>query len=333
MLINPFPKIKNTQAILIPFPAVSELLTANVFALGQGPITLIDAGPKLPGSLEAIRDGLNLAGLSIKDVERIIITHGHIDHFGLAARVQEAAGHPVEFFLHPEDVWRATHTGFQEPLRSEGLDELRATVDMPQDELEGIKQRISYFYTFADPLDQVQPIEDGDEFVGDGYHIRVIHTPGHSPGMCCLYESTQKILFSGDHIIKHITPNPILEINRDRLREPDYQSLKAYRASLEKIAGLDVNFVFPGHGEYVEDLPGIITEYKGHHEQRMELVWHAIKKKRRPLYHLVSEIFPEMPENDLFLALSEIIAHLEILINEGRAELADPGPPALYRAL
>jgi len=65
----------------------------------------------------------------------------------------------------------------------------------------------------------------------------------------------------------------------------------------------------------------------------MDLVWRALKKKSRPIYHLINDVFPFVPENDFFLAVSEVFVHLEILIDEGRAELADPGPPALYRAL
>ena len=176
-------------------------------------------------------------------------------------------------------------------------------------------------------------MEDGHEFTGDGYHLKVIHTPGHSSGTCCLYESRQKVLFSGDHIIKHITPNPFIELKRQHLREPHYQSLKAYLHSLDELTGLDVRFVFPGHGEYIEDLPDIISTYRAHHRERMDLVWNALKRNSRPLYDLVDDVFAYVPEGHLFLAMSEIFVHLEILINEGRAELAETGPPALYRAL
>jgi len=65
----------------------------------------------------------------------------------------------------------------------------------------------------------------------------------------------------------------------------------------------------------------------------LEQVWNALKKKSQPLYYLIDDVFTYVPENDTFLALSEIVVHLEILVNEGRAELANPGPPALYRAL
>jgi glyoxylase-like metal-dependent hydrolase (beta-lactamase superfamily II) len=208
-----------------------------------------------------------------------------------------------------------------------------AVVGIPQEEIEMVKKRFSSFKRLCDPLSEVYTMEDGDEFVGDGYHLKVIHTPGHSSGTCCLYESRQKILFSGDHIIKHITPNPFIELKHEHLRDPHYQSLKEYLNSLDKLTVLDVRFVFPGHGEYIEDLLAIISTYIAHHRERMDLVWNALKKKSRPLYDLIDDVFAYVPEGHLFLALSEIFVHLEILINEGRAELVDSGPPELYRAL
>jgi len=176
-------------------------------------------------------------------------------------------------------------------------------------------------------------MEDGDEFFGDGYQLEVIHTPGHSPGSCCLYESQHKILFSGDSIIKHITPNPLVELKRSRLKNPAYQSLTAYLDSLDKIERLDVRWVFPGHGEYIDDLKGIIASYKSHHLQRKSQVHKALQVNGRSIFDLIGEIFPELPDNELFLAASDLWAHIEILINEDKAERIVPGPPALYRAL
>jgi len=333
MLIKPFPKLENIYAIAIPMPEPPDLITANVYAVGKGPITLIDTGPKIPGSFEFVQKKFQLGGFDFSDIERIIITHGHVDHFGLAVSICEAAGHPVECFIHAEDMWRVYKENFQEEMWGEGMEHFMVMAGMPQREIQKMRERFSSFRELADPLDDVFPMEDGDEFYGDDYRLKVIHTPGHSPGACCLYESQQKILFSGDHIIKHITPNPLIEINRDRLKNPHYQSLNAYMRSLDKLIGLDVRFVFPGHGEYIEDLSGIISTYRAHHQERTDLVWKALKKKSRPIYHLIDDVFPFVPDDDVFLAVSEIFVHLEILINEGKAELVDPGPPALYRVL
>ena len=333
MLIKPFPRLENIQAIPIPMPEPPELITANVYALGRGPITLIDTGPKIPGAMAFILKQLKFTGLDINDVERIIITHGHIDHFGLAVSFEETVGHSIPCFVHSQDRWRVSSDTFHQVMWSEEAEQFMAMAGIPPKEIEKVKGRSSSFRLLCDPLSEVSTMEDGDEFVGDGYHLRLIHTPGHSAGTCCLYESRQKILFSGDHIIKHITPNPFVEIKRHYLRDPHYQSLKAYLDSLDELTGLEARYVFPGHGEYIDDLPAIISTYRAHHRERMELVWNALKKKSRPLYDLTDEVFACVPEGHVFLAMSEIFVHLEILINEGRAALDDPGPPALYRAL
>ena len=333
MLKRPFPKIDHIHAITVPFQMVPDIMTANVFAVGEGPVTLIDAGLKTPGSIEYVQEGLNAAGHHLNDIERIIITHGHPDHFGLAARIRDLVEQPIEVFIHPEDAWRVSRRNFEEELWGSGFEGLRAMVDMPQHEMEEVKRGIARFYSLCDPLTDVSFMEDGDEFHGDGFHLQVFHTPGHSPGMCCLYEATQGVLFSGDHILNHITPNPIIETNRDGLRDPNYQSLMAYKDSLEKTAAMDVKYVFPGHDEYSADLPRIISRYRSHHQQRADFVLYVIRKKKLPLYHLVRDVFPNVSGEEVFLALSEVIAHLEVLINEGRVEMIESGPPALYRAL
>jgi glyoxylase-like metal-dependent hydrolase (beta-lactamase superfamily II) len=333
MSIKPFPNIQDVYAIAIPFPVVSDLITVNVYVVGRGPLTLIDTGMKTEGTLDFIQDQLALVGFNIEDIERILITHGHIDHFGLVASIRNTVSHRVECFIHAEDKWEMSRKNFLNDLWREELENSLVVLGMPEKEIENARKRFLTFKGLADPVDDISLMRDGDEFSGDNYQIKVIHTPGHTPGTCCFYEEKRKILFSGDHIIKHITPNPLMIINREYISDPHYQSLKVYLESLEKLASMEVQYVFPGHGEYITDLPEIILTYKAHYKERMELVWRGLKKKIRPLYNIIDEVFPHVPDEDVFLAVSEILVSVEMLINEGRAELVDPGPPALFRAL
>jgi len=333
MLIKPFPKVEGIHAVVLPLPGDIDLITVNYFIVGRGPLTLIDTGPKFPGSVEITQRHLEPLGFDISDIDRIIITHGHLDHFGQAVSIREAAGHPVECIIHADDKWRVSLEDYHEDSWSTEADNFMAKVDMPPKGIEKVKKRFAYFKKLSDPLDEVSTMEDKDELIGDDYLFRVIHTPGHSPGTVCIYESQRKVLFSGDHIIKHITPNPMIEMRRDRLKNPNYQSLGAFIHSLDKLTELDARFVFPGHGEYIENLPGILSSYILHHKQRMDMVWEALKKRSRPIYHLMNDVFPSVPENDVFFAVSEILVHLEMLIAEGRAEIIDQGPPVLYQAL
>jgi len=332
MNIKPFPESENITPIAVPVPGLSNLITVNLYALGKGPITLIDTCLKAPGTLEYIGAALHDWGLDISDVERIIITHGHMDHFGLASVIRKMARRPVECFVHAQDRWQISSENFGKEIWSEEADALMATAGMPQEEKERVRKRFASFRELGDPLDDVSAFEDGTEFEGEGYHLKVVHTPGHTPGSCCIYESGQKILFSGDTLIKHITPNPLVVIKRNGLRDPGYKSLKAYSQSLDRLAGLDIKYVFTGHGEYIRDLPGLISTYKRHHRERMELVWKALHNRTRTLYEIIGDVIHEVPDGDMFLAISEVLVHLEILIDDERAELIDPGPPALYRA-
>jgi glyoxylase-like metal-dependent hydrolase (beta-lactamase superfamily II) len=333
MLIKPFPKCESITPIAVPVPGISNLITVNLYALGKGPITLIDTCLKAPGTLEYVGKVLRDAGLDIADVDRIIITHGHMDHFGLASAIRKAVKHPIECFIHGEDQWQISSENFGKEMWSEEANALMAMAGIPPEEKEKVRKRFAGFREMGDPLDEVSIFEDGVEFEGEGYHLKVIHTPGHTPGSCCIYECEQKILFSGDTLIKHITPNPLVVIKGNGLREPGYKSLKAYSRSLDRLAGLDIKYVFTGHGEYIGDLPSLISTYKRHHRERMDLIWNALHKEARPLYEIIGDVFSQVPDGDMFLAISEILVHLEILIEEERAELLDPGPPALYRSL
>jgi glyoxylase-like metal-dependent hydrolase (beta-lactamase superfamily II) len=333
MSIKPFPEMENIRAIPIPLPVETQLITVNLYYIGKGPITLIDTGPKFPGLLAFVGEQLRTAGFGFEDIERIIATHGHVDHTGLTAEIREAAGNSIDFHIHPEDSWLISEERHQEFMWSKEADFLTARAGIPAGEVEKIRKRFAFFKELCDPVDNISFLKDGDEFFGNGYHLTVVHTPGHTAGSICLYEPEQKILFSGDNMIKHITPNPLVELRKYGLKNADYQSLPTFLKSLDNISKLDVRYVFSGHGEYMDDMHSIIATYKVHHRQRMDRIWKALKKASRPIYQLIDDVFPVVPEGDIFLAVSEIAVHLEVLINEGRAELVDQGPPAVFQSL
>jgi glyoxylase-like metal-dependent hydrolase (beta-lactamase superfamily II) len=203
----------------------------------------------------------------------------------------------------------------------------------PGERVDQVKKRYGNMSKLADPLDDVDSLEDGEELVGSEFLLKVIHTPGHTVGSICLFELQSKVLFTGDTIIKHISPNPIVETRRKDLRDPCYQSLEAYLSTLDRLNSLEVDFVFSGHGEYVKDLREIIRTYSTHHGERMDLIWKALQKRPSAVYNLIDEVFPYMPEDHIFLGISEIITHLEVLIRQGRARIVDTGPPTLYCAI
>jgi len=321
-------------SIPIPFAAdAANLVSANVFALGTGPLILIDTGPKVPGALDYLESALREAGFGFGDIETILLTHGHVDHFGLVQDIRNAANKRIGCFLHPYDRLHASPESFESRLWDKGKEDFLLKAGTPPQEIQKTRSRFDFFRSIADPLEYFSTLKDGDVFTGEGYHLSVIHTPGHTPGSCCFFERNRRILFSGDVIIRHITPNPLVELKKDFLGIPGYRSLRAYVDSLHKIEALGPDYVFPGHGLPVEGLPGLIAMYRNHHRQRMDRILEVLEKKPGSIYEMLPQVFPKIPKGETFLAVSDLYAHLELLVEDGKAALLDPGPPEIYGAV
>ncbi|MBN2418499.1 MAG: MBL fold metallo-hydrolase, partial [Deltaproteobacteria bacterium] len=233
----------------------------------------------------------------------------------------------------PEDKWKISTEYLKNEIWVDELKVLQVLTDVPDDDFKMMVKGIRRYYSIATPLDNLKIMEDNDQFHGEGYSLQVVHCPGHNPGLCCLYEPEQKVLFSSDHIIKNITPKPILAFGSDRRIDKFFKSLSAYENSLERVSKMDIDYMFPGHGEWIEDMHPVIKHYRHNFSERMENVWNAVKKKEMPVYHLIRDIFPNVDPGNFFIAISEIISHLEVLVDLGRAEIIDPGPPVIYRAI
>lgn len=331
--MKPYPEMSDIHVFQLPLPDFPYLKTANIYAVGKGPVTLIDTGPKMPGSLVALERYLRSVGCGFEDVERILLTHAHVDHAGLVNKIMAAAGHPIECFIHPDDKWRILKGNRQEQIWNDKARRFCMLMGFPPSAIESARKHFLSLEDLFDPLESVSILEDGDEFTGDGYRLIALHTPGHTSGGCCFYEPAKKILFSGDTVIKHITPIPLIEMRPDRPDNPNYRSLRAFQQTLRRLEGLDIRYVFSGHGEVVEDFQALAASYLRHHEGRMEQVWQALRDGAGQGYDILKIVFPKVPGGNCFLAMIEIVAHLESLMDGGRVRLVEDGPPAVYRAL
>ncbi|MEW6374304.1 MAG: MBL fold metallo-hydrolase [Thermodesulfobacteriota bacterium] len=305
MTTQVFDKIYKIE-LPIPFP----LKTTNVYFIDDSPRTLVDAGIKTEVSFEALKKELESIGFSIQSIERILITHGHIDHYGLAKRVSSLSGakiyiHPIEYgrtrsVIHRRGFLKVIllRNGVPEALVNEALRYMESAQKM------------------ADSLDEAFFLDDEDSILFKSMTWRTIHCPGHSPGLICFYWPERKILFTGDHLLKEITPNPILNVheNRSPFR---YPSLKEYLSSLEKVERLDLSLLLPGHGEEVSNPRDLIQKIFTHHRERMDRILAFLSKEEKTPYEIAMDLFPGVPPFEVFLGISEALGHLDILKEKG----------------
>jgi len=301
MTTRVFDKIYKIE-LPIPFP----LRTTNVFFVDEPPRTLVDTGIRTEASFEALKKGMGDIGFSFQSIERILITHGHIDHYGQAKRLSSLSGAPI--YIHPKEYGR-----IRSILHSLGF--LKSILLMNGAPEALVNEAIRYIESaqkMADPLEEAYFLNEGDAVLFESMRWRTIHCPGHSPGLICFYWPEKKILFSGDHLLKEITPNPILAVSE--YGPPfHYPSLKQYLASLEKIEGLEISLLLPGHGEEVKDVKGLIQKIFAHHQERMEHILAFLSRGEKTPFEIAMDLFPGVPPFEVFLGISEVVGHLEIL--------------------
>jgi glyoxylase-like metal-dependent hydrolase (beta-lactamase superfamily II) len=311
MIHQVFDKIYKIE-IPIPF----RLKSMNVYLIDDSPRTLVDAGIKTEASLETLKKGLETIGYSLKSIERILITHGHIDHYGQAKRVSSLSGAPI--YIHPKEYGR-----IRSIIHSFGfLKSIMVRNGVPEGLVNEAIQYMESAQNMVDPLEEAFFLDDGDAVAFKSTTWKTIHCPGHAPGLICFYWPEKKILFTGDHLLKEITPNPVLNVHENR---PPYRypSLKEYLASLEKIERLDISFVFPGHGEEIDDVKGLIQNIFAHHKERMDCVLFSLSKGKKTPFEISMDLFPGVPPFEVFLGISEAVGHLEILKEKGIVRLKE----------
>lgn len=296
----------------IPFP----LKTTNIFFVDDSPRTLIDTGIKTETSFEALKRGLEEIGFSLQSIERILITHGHIDHYGQAKKISSISGAPI--YIHPKEYGK-----IRSIIHSFGL--LRSILLRNGAPEELVNQAVRYIEAaqgMADSLEEAFFLMDGDSIPFASMTWRAIHCPGHSPGLLCFYWPEQKVLFTGDHLLKEITPNPFMSLP-EAGAPLKYPSLKEYLQSLKKVEALDVSLLFPGHGDEIIDPKGLIQSIFIHHKQRMDRVVSSLLKGPKTPFEIAMDLFPDVPPFEVFLGISEAVGHLEILKEEGRVRVIE----------
>ena len=309
--------------IIVPTPFYVG--PVNVYLIEEEPLTLIDAGPRDEASLAALRAGLRELGYSFSDIRRIIISHAHADHYGLAQRVQEESRATV--MIHEWDAPAVAHTTDYQAYR-----ELLATAGVPRELIARMEAGYEKFKGYAYPLSEVETLKDEDEILFAKESLTVVHTPGHTPGSICLVRTSNRLVFSSDTVLKNITPNPVLSPDPiDEKRR--FQSLGEYLVSLARLRSLAPTVLKGGHGDEVSDFNEHFHRLYRFTELRQSKVLALVPKGGTTAWEASLRLFPDAAGYHRFLALSETVAHLDYAVAENRLAMAHKDGLDVYRPL
>ncbi|MBO0713519.1 MAG: MBL fold metallo-hydrolase, partial [Acidimicrobiales bacterium] len=315
---GPLPPVERVRpglwSIPVPIPRNAlRYVLVYAFETDRGPY-LVDAGWNTDDAFSALCAGLSTAGFEIGDVQGVMVTHIHPDHYGLAGRVRASSGAWVA--LHPADA-ALIRDRYQEPERL--LDQVGALlrrVGAPPEELEALQMASMPVRGLVDPVRPDILMEDGDKPEVPGWDLVALWTPGHSPGHVCFFERDQRLLLAGDHVLPRITPN--ISVHPQAASDP----LGDFLAALDRVAELPAEEVLPGHEHRFVGLGLRVDELKAHHEQRFAEAVEAIQSG----CHTAWEIAPRLHWSRSWdqiqgfmrrAAVGETLAHLRALAVRG----------------
>jgi glyoxylase-like metal-dependent hydrolase (beta-lactamase superfamily II) len=302
----------------VPFPEAGG--PANVYVIEEegGGVALFDAGIGTKDGRDALHAGFERLHLSLGDVRRIFVSHGHIDHYGYARAAQEASGAPV--YAHARDHDKLTGRDRTQQRLSRYADYL-VRLGAPVHLLDHVKVHWQDAHRMARPLEQVEPLVAGSILRFKRFSAEVLHLPGHTPGLVCLWAAQPRVLFSDDHLLERVSPNPLLDLEGQA--EPTHRALVAYLDSAGRARALPAELIAPGHAEPFSGHAAIIDRLLGFYERRQERILELLLTGPRTPGELAPLVFPRAREHQLYLTLSEVMGNLEVLEARGRVRRAE----------
>lgn len=298
--------------VKVPLPFSLKWVNSYLIPEEEG-YTLIDPGLRTDEAILEWDAALHKHGLQWTDITRILLTHQHPDHYGLAGYVQQRSGAPVFIsrlsHAYADRLWGGG-SDFSEQLKA-----LYAEHGMPFELREAIGENLETFVEMVSPQPKVTYIEAGSSMAIGGMNWLLIDAPGHANGQLCFYEQERGWMLCGDQVLPHITPN--VSVVPGEEGDP----LEAFLNSLEELKAYNVKLAFPGHRDPFTDFAGRITELQQHHERRLERMRAMLAEEPRTAFGMCEALFGsrlrENPHN-LRFAMSETLAHMVYLERRGR---------------
>jgi glyoxylase-like metal-dependent hydrolase (beta-lactamase superfamily II) len=314
---------------MLRIPTPFQVGRVNCYLLEDEPLTLIDAGPNSGKALHELERQMEALGHRIEDVELVVITHQHIDHLGLVDIVAQRSGADVAAI----DVVVPFVENFGEDAENEDrrAAELMRRHGISEEVVTALRQVTGSFRAWGAKAKVTRPLHDGEIMELRDRSLEVQHRPGHSPSDTVFWDAGRAILIAADHLIKQISSNPLISRALDGSEERP-QALVNYIGSLQKTRELPAEVVLSGHGEPITDHRALIDERFRLHQRRAEKLYALIAQRSRTGHDLAQAIWGDVAVTQAFLTLSEVIGHVDLLINAGHVREVDEDGVLRYEA-
>ncbi len=314
--------VQTLTRIAIPTPEPFPVGDVNTYLLGPAPWTLVDCGPTTEEAWDALVAGLGAAGCAVEALERLVLTHPHADHAGLAGRLRAASGCSV--WAHPADHGRLLGDAGEWEASCSFLVEVCLRAGVPADPIAALRRRLRDMPRYYTPPDHMEALDEGTRLGQGAVSYRVLHTPGHSRGSVCLWDPESRLLLSGDTLLPDISSNAILEPGEGRFRQ---KSFLEHQQTLRRLAALGPRRVLPGHGRPGGDPRPLLAERARFHEHRAAKVYDLVHRGLRTPWEIAVRLFPKMEREYPYLGVSEVVGHLDLLAERGTVVFeGDTGP-------
>lgn len=296
----------------LALPTLLPIGAANSYVLPGKTTVMIDTGPNNEYTFEFLKNELRERDMDISSIDKILVTHGHVDHCGLARQISEASGAGV--FVHKDDENLVMN--FEETFvdRREQFREEMGKCGVPARTLDLVEKFFDFLATMADSTEIAGHLEDGQEIKAGNTILRVIHTPGHSGGSVC-FLSSEGVLFSGDTLPKEYPPSVICGGSGTLSA-----GLSEYFDSLERLRRIEAKEVLPGHGGPFSDKNEAIDGCLDMMRTREGRIIQALQIDSATPFGLMTKAYGPLPIHELFMGLSETLGFLDRLVAEGAVE-------------
>jgi glyoxylase-like metal-dependent hydrolase (beta-lactamase superfamily II) len=264
----------------------------------------VDGGNPGPDGTAAVSAALAAVGGTLERLERLVVTHAHIDHFGLAGEVVRRSG---------AELWMHRRTGldldkYADP--DEAVD--RRTLMLADHGLygseltessEGLREWMPVMPSIGRPS---RLLDGGELFRVGGRTWEAVHTPGHSPGHVCLWNAEERLLCSGDHLLQVVSPPVTFE------RGFEADPMGSYLESLDRVRALAPELVLPGHGTPFRDGAGRAETIATGKRRRLTQVRELVERRARTVTELTADLFGSAPLTGAqrHFVTAEILAYL-----------------------